>query len=140
LCPIPGGLLGNYEMTHSFRTHSVVLGPLSLLTDMSTKNVLGGKVRPASTADGSALLVASNIKIRMEAQHSIPLLILQDFLQETCTFKIAVVPSIHVQHSIPLLILQDLLQETCTFKIAVVPSIHAKDKSYKKVQKYCNPL
>ena len=61
---------------------------------------------PASTADSSAVHVVSNIKIRMEAQHSIPLLSLQD-----------------------------LLQKTCTFKIAVVSSIHTKDKSYKKVQK-----
>jgi len=63
-------------------------------------------VRPASTADSSAFLVVSNIKIRIEAQHSIPLLSLQD-----------------------------LLQENCTFKIAVVSSIHAKDKSHKKAQK-----
>jgi len=73
---------------------------------MSTKNFLGAKVRPASTAESSAVLVVTNIKIRTEAQHSIPLLSLQD-----------------------------LLQETCTFKAAVVSSIHAKEKSYEKVQK-----
>jgi hypothetical protein len=43
--------------------------------------------------------------------------------------------AMEAQNSIPLLTLQDLLQETCALKIAVVSSLHAEDKNYKKVQK-----
>ena len=34
--------------------------------------LLGGKMRPASGADSSAILAVPNAKARMEAQHSIP--------------------------------------------------------------------
>ena len=43
------------------------------------------KVHPVHSADNSAILVVPNVKVRMEAQHSIPLLSLHDLLQESCT-------------------------------------------------------
>jgi hypothetical protein len=39
---------------------------------MSTKEVSLGKIRPAWTADNSAILVAPNFKVGMEAHNSIP--------------------------------------------------------------------
>jgi hypothetical protein len=39
-------------------------------------------VRPARTADNSAVLVVPHVKVRMEVQHSIPPLKLHDVLQE----------------------------------------------------------
>jgi hypothetical protein len=43
-------------------------------------------VRPARRANNSAFLVVPNVKIRMEAQHSIPPLSLHDLLREMFTF------------------------------------------------------
>jgi hypothetical protein len=44
-----------------------------------------GKARPASRADNSAVPVVPNVKARMEAQHSILPLGLQDLLRESFT-------------------------------------------------------
>ena len=44
------------------------------------RNLLWGKVRPARTADNSAVLVVTNVKIRAEDQHSIHPLGLHDLL------------------------------------------------------------
>jgi hypothetical protein len=44
-----------------------------------------GEVRPARTADNSAVLIVPNVKVRMEAQHSIPPLIILDLLSKTCS-------------------------------------------------------
>ena len=40
----------------------------------------------AHRADNSAILVMMNVKVRMEAQHSIPAVNLHDFLWESFTF------------------------------------------------------
>jgi hypothetical protein len=53
---------------------------------MSTKDLRGGKVRPARTADNSAVLVLSNTKVRMEAQRSIPFLSLRDLVRKSFAF------------------------------------------------------
>ena len=47
---------------------------------------LGGKVRPARIADSSAVLVVPNVKVRLEAQHSIARLSRHDLLGESFTF------------------------------------------------------
>ena len=44
-------------------------------------NILGGKVRLARTANSSAVLVVSNVKVRVEAQHSIRPLSLCDLFR-----------------------------------------------------------
>jgi hypothetical protein len=44
------------------------------------------KARPTHRADNSAVQIAPNVKVRMEAQHSIPPLSLQDLLPESFTF------------------------------------------------------
>ena len=46
-------------------------------------------MRPARRAETSAVLVASNVRVRMEAQHSVPhppFLSLRDLLRESFTF------------------------------------------------------
>jgi hypothetical protein len=56
-----------------FFPHSIALLPTHPLTVVSPKEFLGGKVRPALTADRFAVLVVPNVKVRVEARHSIPL-------------------------------------------------------------------
>jgi len=48
----------------------------------------GGKLRPTCRADNSAVLVVSNVTVRMEAQCSIPPLKLQDLLRESITLSV----------------------------------------------------
>jgi hypothetical protein len=60
------------------------------LTEMSTKEFAWDKVRAARGADNSAVLVVLNVKVRMQAQQCIPLLILHDLLWETFTFTLAI--------------------------------------------------
>jgi hypothetical protein len=60
---IPGRVLGNVQVTSSFCPHSIALG--------STQPLLACKVRPAPRPDESAVLVVQNVKVRVEAQHSI---------------------------------------------------------------------
>jgi len=64
--------------------HLVALGSTQPLTKM--RNFLGGKVRPAQRTDNSAILVVSNVKVRMEAQHYIFPHGLHDLLQASFTF------------------------------------------------------
>jgi hypothetical protein len=45
-------------------------------------------VRPARVADNCAVLVVPNVKVRMEAQHSIAPLSLYDLLRESFTFTL----------------------------------------------------
>ena len=56
-------LLGNFQATYSFGPHSVALE----YTQLQNRN----EYRPASKADNSAVLVVPNVKVRMEAQHSV---------------------------------------------------------------------
>ena len=51
-------------------------------------NFIGGKGRPARPADNSAIVLAPNVKIRMETQHAITRLILHDLLRESFTLII----------------------------------------------------
>ena len=53
---------------------------------MSTKEFLGGKVRPERKADNFAVLTVPNVKVRGEAQHYIPHLILHNLLWEISIF------------------------------------------------------
>ena len=48
-------------------------------------------MRPARRADNSAVLVVPNVKVRMEARHSIPPLCLDDLLWESFTFSFLLV-------------------------------------------------
>jgi hypothetical protein len=41
---------------------------------------LGGKMRPAPTADNSVALVVPNVKVRVEVKHSVTPLSLHNFL------------------------------------------------------------
>jgi hypothetical protein len=63
------------------------VGSTQPVTDMSTKNFLGGKVRPARRADSSAVLVVPNVKIGMEAQHYISRLSLHDLLWKSLPLR-----------------------------------------------------
>ena len=45
-----------------------------------------GKMLPARRADNSAVLAVPNVKVRKEAQHSIPPLSHHDLLRESFTF------------------------------------------------------
>jgi hypothetical protein len=78
---ILGKILGNYQVTYSFCPHSVALGSTQPLTEVS-------KVRQARRANNSALLVVPNVKLRMEAQHSILPLNLHDLLRESFIFNL----------------------------------------------------
>ena len=51
-----------------------------------------GKVRPARTVDNSAVLVVPNVKIRVEAQHSISALSPHDLLLESFTLPFTATP------------------------------------------------
>jgi hypothetical protein len=54
-------------------------------------------VRPARTADRSAVLVVPNVTVSMEAHHSIPSLILHDLLWKALPLpSLSIVASIHV--------------------------------------------
>ena len=46
-------------------------------------------MQPARTADNSAVFVVPNVKVRMEAQHSIPPMSLHDLFRKTFTFTVA---------------------------------------------------
>jgi len=63
---IPGRVVGNFQVTRSFCPHSVALGCCHPVTEMSTKELLAKR-----SVDG-------NVKVRMEAQHSILPLSLHD--------------------------------------------------------------
>ena len=71
-------VLGNFQVTYSFCPHSVAVGSTQPLAETST----GRHVKPT---DNSAVLVVQNVKVRMEVQHSISLLRLQDLLWERFT-------------------------------------------------------
>jgi hypothetical protein len=58
------------------------------LTDISTKGFLLCKVQLVHTADSSAILVVPNVKVGMEAQHSIPGLSLHYLLEGSFTFTV----------------------------------------------------
>ena len=49
-------------------TVSIWIGPIQPLSKMSTKKFHLGKLRVARTAEDSAVLLVSNVKVRMEAQ------------------------------------------------------------------------
>ena len=70
---IPCRALGNFQVTYSFCPHSLAPGSTQPLTEMSIKEFPWGKVGLARTADNSAVLAVPNVKLRVEAQHSIPL-------------------------------------------------------------------
>jgi hypothetical protein len=53
---------------------------------MAANDFVAGKVRLGLTAENSAILVVSNVKLKKEAQHSIPLLSLHDFLRENFSY------------------------------------------------------
>jgi hypothetical protein len=85
---IPCRVLGNFHVTSSFCPHSVVLGFTQPLTEMTTRKFSWGKVRSATRADNTALPVVPTVKVRMEAQLSIPPLsfhyLLRKVLPYTC--------------------------------------------------------
>jgi hypothetical protein len=66
-----------------FSSDLMLLSTLSLKYERVPRYFLGGKLRPAHRTDNSATTVVPNVKVRMEAYHSIPLLSLQKLLQET---------------------------------------------------------
>jgi hypothetical protein len=86
--PIPGRVLGHFLVTSSFCSHSVALRSTQHLTEISTKDFPWDKVRPARTADGSAVLVVQNVKVRMEARHSTSHQSLHYLLRESITFTV----------------------------------------------------
>jgi len=59
-------------LTFSCCPHSVGLGSTQPLTEMSTKEFPWGKEGTARRDDNSALLVVPNVKVSVEAKHSIP--------------------------------------------------------------------
>ena len=69
--------LGNFQMTLSLSLHSAALGSTQPLTESHWS-----KAWPVCTADNSTILVLPNVKVRMDAQHSISPLILLDLLQK----------------------------------------------------------
>ena len=60
-----GQIRGNFQVAYFFL--SALRGPV-------------GTVRPARRADNSVVLVVPNVRVRLEAQHSIPHLSLHDLL------------------------------------------------------------
>ena len=62
----------------------IVHGPYSV--KLVPRNFLGDKVRPVGRADSSAVLVVLNVKVRIEAKHSLIPKSLHDLLRETFTF------------------------------------------------------
>jgi hypothetical protein len=64
---ISGRVLENFQVTCPFCRHSAALR--STHSPVPRKR-LRGKVRSASVADNSAILVVSNVKVRKEAKHS----------------------------------------------------------------------
>jgi hypothetical protein len=73
-------------VNYSFCPHSVALGSIQLQTEVRTKEFSWGKLWPVHGADGSAVLIVPNVKVRMEAKHSMPPLSLHDFLWESFIF------------------------------------------------------
>jgi hypothetical protein len=76
-------------------------------------------------ADNSAVLVAPNVKVKMEAQHSFPPLNLHDLLRESFTFTFYCVYTL-CKHSITPpprhrpLSLHDMLRESFAFNLVEV--------------------
>ena len=58
-------------------------GLFSLTQEWVQRDLFGGKVQPARKADNFAVTVVQNVKISMEAQHSIRPLSLHDLLRES---------------------------------------------------------
>jgi len=68
---IPCMILWNFEVSLSLWPQSVSLVSTQPQTEKGPRNILGGKGRPVLGADSCAVLVVTNIEVRMEAQHSI---------------------------------------------------------------------
>lgn len=83
---IPLSVNEYFQVTCSFCPLSVALGSTKTLTKVSTKEFAYGEVRPARRAHNSAVLVVSNVKVRLEAAHSIPPLSLHDLLRKRKSF------------------------------------------------------
>ena len=82
---IPGGVLGNFQVNHSYCLHSVVLGSSQPLTEVSIKDFWEVERRPALGANNFFVLVVPNIKVMKETQNVIIHLCLHDFLWESFT-------------------------------------------------------
>ena len=83
---IPRGVFGNFQATQSFCPHSVPLGLTEHRTEMTTKVLPWGVNCGQSVQLTSAVLVARNVKVRMEAQHSVSPLSLRDLSRESFTY------------------------------------------------------
>jgi hypothetical protein len=64
--------------------------PSAASASTQPKNLLGCKVRPARTADSSAVVVVPNVKVGMEVQHSNHRLNVHDLLRESFTSYIRI--------------------------------------------------
>jgi hypothetical protein len=62
---IPDRTLGNFQVTYSVCAHSLLLGSTQPVTEMRTKKYPGGKVRPARTAESSAVLICDESQINL---------------------------------------------------------------------------
>jgi hypothetical protein len=66
-------------VTYFFFPHTGALGSTQPPADLYQGCVLGGEVQTVLRHDSCAVLVVPNVKVRMEAQHSIPPPSLQSF-------------------------------------------------------------
>jgi hypothetical protein len=74
---VPGSIssraLGNFQVIYSFMS---AFSRLGVYTDSDRKkvsrNLLGGKVRPAGGAESSAVPAVSNVKVTLEVHNSFP--------------------------------------------------------------------
>ena len=83
---IPGRVRWNLKVAYSYCPHSVALGSTQLPKEMSTKSSLEVKERPSSGVYSCAVPIVPNVKVRMEAQHSIPHLSLNNLWRQSFTF------------------------------------------------------
>lgn len=80
-CWIPDRVHGNFQVNYFFCPHSVAVKLTHRLTEVIANDFVAVKVRLGLRAENSAILVVSNVKLKKEAQHSIPLPSLHDFLR-----------------------------------------------------------
>jgi hypothetical protein len=83
---IPCRVLGNFQVTSYFCPQSLALGLTQPLTEMTTRKFSWGKVRSTTRTDNTALPVVPTVKVRMEAQHSIPPLNLHYLLRKVLPY------------------------------------------------------
>ena len=73
---IPGRVHWNLQVVYSFCPLSVAVGSTQPPTEMSRKSSLGFEERPSIGTYSCAVPVVPNVKVRMEARHSIPIWVL----------------------------------------------------------------